>query len=250
MTCFIVEDNIIQAESLKKIIKNQAVSLNITFDNYILSCKLDYILANIHKSLQPNIYFVDIEIREKKTRGFEIATEIRKIDTVGTIIFITSHGEMAQLSYSYLVSALSFIEKKPQLAEFEQKIFSCLKQYKASMNFENEEYFIYNTKYSSVKARISEMLYFMTSEAHKIELICTHRTISFYGNLNSIQKTSQNFIRIHKSYVVAIDKIVEVDKRNREIKLLNNDILPISKKLYKEFMDAWNTLRLEDCSCS
>ena len=40
-----------------------------------------------------------------------MAQEIRKYDTQGIIVFVTTHSEFAPISYQYMVSALTFIDK-------------------------------------------------------------------------------------------------------------------------------------------
>lgn len=110
MSIFILEDHPIQREHLKKFISK--VQQKYDEDIPIISTnRPDEIIEHLSLSAQINLYFLDIEIKKDKLSGLKTAQRIRKIDSEGIIVFITTHAELAPLSYKYMVSALTFIEK-------------------------------------------------------------------------------------------------------------------------------------------
>lgn len=60
-----------------------------------------------------------------------MAQEIRKYDTQGIIVFVTTHSEFAPISYQYMVSALTFIDKGLSYEERYKVFEQCLLQYEA-----------------------------------------------------------------------------------------------------------------------
>lgn len=58
--------------------------------------------------------FLDIQL-EADINGIKLASEIRKHDPVGNIIFVTSHSELTYLTFVYKVAAMDFILKMIQM---------------------------------------------------------------------------------------------------------------------------------------
>lgn len=77
------------------------------------------------KSTITGLYFLDIDLNTY-TNGLELAQEIRKFDPRGYIVFITTHSEMAVLTFRYKVEAMDFIIKDTPETLPEQ-ICSCIK---------------------------------------------------------------------------------------------------------------------------
>ena len=55
-------------------------------------------------------YLLDIDLHADMD-GFDLAKEIRNFDSRGFIVFITTHSELAMLTFKYQIEAMDFILK-------------------------------------------------------------------------------------------------------------------------------------------
>lgn len=129
MSIYILEDDVVQAEFLRGLVEEICERHEFPYDFIEVTSRSKEIIDRIPLTSYIPIYFLDIEIKSEKRRGLEVAQEIRKYDKDGIIVFVTTHSEFAPISYQYMVSALTFIDKalphNERLALFEQ----CLLHY-------------------------------------------------------------------------------------------------------------------------
>ncbi|MFA5152285.1 MAG: LytTR family DNA-binding domain-containing protein [Clostridia bacterium] len=234
---FICEDNKQQLNSLIKIINNL-----ILFENYDMRIKVAThdpyeILKVVEESNYPCIYFIDIELGSS-INGIALSEKIRKYDSRGFIIFITTHDNMRPLTFQYKVEALDYIIKN-NIKSIEQRISECLvnvleKYLKAT--HEVVKIFHIDKEDRTIHIEYNQMFYIETSAtAHKVILHANDRQIEFYGNLDKIIKVlDKRFCRCHKSFIVNKEKIKEVDKKNRVIRLTNDEVCLVSRRMFKE----------------
>ena len=122
---YICEDEIPQLTYIKESIQK-----------YILIYNLDLVYCGrFHKSAlripdaacfssHTGIYFLDINLNTD-IDGLELAQKIREIDPRGFIVFITSHSEMASLTFQMKLEVLDYIIKDHPETLSDQ-IFQCL----------------------------------------------------------------------------------------------------------------------------
>ncbi|WP_373193662.1 LytR/AlgR family response regulator transcription factor, partial [Enterococcus sp. RIT-PI-f] len=180
------------------------------------------------------MFFLDIEINKELFSGLEVAKEIRKFDSDSVIIFISTHSELVLTSYKYMVSALQFIEKNIDLHLFRQEIENCIGEYLRKKNSVKkcEDFIIIKLKSTNLKCDVSEIIYFQTQYDHRLLLYGKKIQREFYGSISNIEKLHEKFIRIHQSYVINSDYVLELNSKNRELKMINGDQLPISRRYY------------------
>src|SRR5690625_3771405 len=99
MSIFIIEDDIIQAEKLKKDIVKICDIHHIPYYFIEVTSRNEKIIERISETTQIPIYFLDIEIKSEKKKGLTVAQQIRQIDPHGIIVFITTHSKFAPISY-------------------------------------------------------------------------------------------------------------------------------------------------------
>jgi len=242
MSIFILEDDVIQAQALKRIITDICEEKNVSYEFIFVTKKGEQILEQIPNSISPNIYFLDIEIKKSVYNGFEVAKKIRMIDDTGLIVFITTHSEFAPISYQYMVSALAFIEKMTEPAILKEEIEKCLLKYQ-ELNQKQviDDYLIVSNSHATIKVPVSDFYYAMTTDAHRLALFTQQRSLRFYGELKEIETSKSQFMRCHQSYVVNLDKIEEIDHTQRELILSNGMKIPVSRRMLKSVCDHWIT---------
>lgn len=243
MAIYILEDQFIQADALKKILMDLLRKKRI-FDE---KCTVFYSPMEMQEVIEygngPNIYYLDIQIKKNKIAGLELAKHIRTLDKDSLIVFITTHSELVLTSYQYLVSALSFIEKSTDIQTFIDNLELTLNEYliKGNLEMPHDDLFQIKTKNFEMTIRLQDIYYFQTSYDHHINLVGKNNQFKeFYGRLNDIEGQNDLLIRIHQSFIVNILNITEIDKAKHEVNLGGNIKLPISRKYYKNFMEKYH----------
>ena len=182
------------------------------------------------------LYFLDIEIDGKKREGLEVAKKIRALDRFATIVFITTHSEFATLTYSYHVSAFHFFAKDQNDLNLKQKIEECLEYVQTSSDQEiPQDVFRIERDHRVFELPFAKILYFETfSQPHKLALIATNQRIEIYANLSEIEKMDSRFFRCHKSTVVNVENIVDIDRTLNQLKMVGGATCYLSKRKVKE----------------
>lgn len=102
MNIYILEDDIFQQQRLKQLIERIMLQEKIQNTKILATTNPNDILNSITSNLGYNIYFLDIEIKNRKANknqrdyiesGFELAKRIRNIDNYGWLVFVTTHSE-------------------------------------------------------------------------------------------------------------------------------------------------------------
>ncbi len=68
-------------------------------------------LLNTLENGKQGIYFLDVDLKDKDWDGFRLGCEIRRRDPHGTLIFITSYGDLAWRTFQYHLEAFDYIVK-------------------------------------------------------------------------------------------------------------------------------------------
>lgn len=232
MSIFILEDDVVQAQSLQTQLASICQQQHIAYDNIVVTSKADEILTHIpHCSYTP-IYFLDIEIKQDTRKGLDVAREIRKRDSQGIIVFITTHAELAPISYQYMVSALTFIDKNAPLEQRQRVLTDCLVHYKErNGHIAAADYFIVENAYTTVKVPFASVEYVMTDEPHRLQLVTTEQFIQFYGALKDIEQLDTRLLRCHKSYVVNTMQLQAFHVKPQRVQLKSGANIPVSRRM-------------------
>lgn len=240
MAVIILEDHHDHAKFLTELIASILPTLKLDSQSIYVYNKVEKLTKEFMGMSFPNIYFVDVQIGKDQYAGFDISQKIRGIDTNGIIVFVTSHSDFALLSYKYKVSAFHFIEKNIDLKTLEREITACLQAYKELIFSRdiNEGCDLIPIKIGRyhVIVPIKEIIYFMAGYNHNVVMVQNSIDRSLSMNLKDIVNLHDDFLQIHRSYVINRQHIVHVDKSSRTIRLSNKEELPVSRTYYKSLM--------------
>lgn len=245
MNIFILEDNLIQQQRMERIIKALTLRHQIRYRNLFSTAKPDHLLSQIDHAVDHQLYFLDLEIKNEKHTGLEVAKEIRTKDPYGTIVFVTTHSELAPKTFAYRVAALDFIEKELQEEEFIHKVEACLLIADERRTIPvSPDNFSFENKYTSFQIPFSDILYFQTMEiAHKIRLITKSKAIDFYAELSEIVDYDKRLFRCHRAFVVNVANIRSIDKKNKLVLFDHDESCSVSRRLQKETIERMEALR-------
>lgn len=237
MTCVIVEDEKLLALSLEKMLKEEGLEV------LGISADLEEAVELIDR-LKPDILFLDINLG--RSDGFEI---LRRIKHNPYIVFTTAYSEYAVKAFEenaidYLLKPIKrerlkiAIEKVKNLNEknYSKKISEFLDAVKSvSSKISNripietsgEIYFINTDDIIYLQSEEKNTLIFL-----KDEVLKTRQSMKDI----EVRLPSREFLRIHKSYVVAVKYIKKIVKNyfgGMAVEMTNGKIIPVGRN-YKE----------------
>ncbi|MCI9125183.1 MAG: response regulator transcription factor [Eubacterium sp.] len=182
------------------------------------TAKPDQLLACQEKTKR-GIYFLDVELRDDKWDGFLLGKELRGRDPHGILVYITGYGSLAYRTFQYHLEAFDYMIKEP--GRLEASISSCMESIYARLLAERKDpadLFTVQTGSTLHHIPLNEILFFETSSRpHHVLLHTINGRFDFLGSLGEIEETlGDRFLRVHRAYLVALDKIQEIDlKHNR-----------------------------------
>lgn len=176
------------------------------------------LLAGLERGRQ-GIYFLDVELKDGEWDGFRLGQELRRRDPQATLVYITSYGDLAWRTFRYHLEAFDYIVKEPE--QIGPAASRCLEEIHTRLLAERRdpaEVFTLRTGDMVRHVPVEEILFFETaSTPHHVLLHTAGSRMDFLGSLNELEsQLGPQFIRIHRAYLVAADKIEAVDiKRSK-----------------------------------
>lgn len=237
------EDNEIQRSKFEKIIENISFKNKYDFSLGLSTESPKAVLRYVkNQKLIEGIYFLDIELAQD-INGIELAKAIRKYDPRGYIIFITSHYELSLLTFEYKVQALDYIIKCDD-AKIAEKIHASIDAaHKNSINnLLIDTKITINSGNRLINLKLDEIMFFETSSIHgKVRVHCISEQIEFYYTIKELLKIlNDDFMKIHRSIIVNIKNIKELDKKSLMVRMVNDEICYISNTMINELIEKWN----------
>ena len=165
------------------------------------------------------VYFLDVELKDGEWDGFRLRQELRRRDPHGTLVYITAYGDLAWRTFQYHLEAFDYIIKAPE--QIGPSVSQCLSEIHLRLLAERQnpaELFTLRTGDAVRHVPLSDILFFETAPIpHHVLLHTSCSQMDFLGSLNELEiRLGDRFIRTHRSYLVAADKIETVDlKHNR-----------------------------------
>ena len=204
-----------------------------------LSCSSpDDLLAHLHSHSDTGLYFLDIELKSN-LNGLDLANEIRKYDSRGFIIFITTHDEMAPLTFQYQVEAMDYIVKgTPDFSSrIQAGIIHALERYGSSGNHYHHVLSL-KVGRSHYNVPLNDVVCLqVTNKPHQLVIHTLTGHLNLRGSLYEYEsQLSDNFIRCHKSYVINKNYIACLDKDSRCIHMTTGLVIPFSARAASQLL--------------
>lgn len=169
---------------------------------------------------QQSIYFLDVELKDKEWDGFRLGQELRRRDPRGTLIYITSYVDLAWRTFQYHLEAFDYIVKGPE--PIGPSAARCLDEIHARLLSAHQapaEIFTLRTGDMVRHVPLRDILFFETASApHHVFLHTAGSRMNFLGSLSELNvQLGDSFIRTHRAYLVAADKIEAVDLKHNKL---------------------------------
>lgn len=215
---FVVEDDPEQLATLKQIIKNHIMindfDMELTLATGQAQTLLDYVETN---SDLEGLYFLDIEYPGQDLNGLTLATRIREADVNARIVFVSTHSEMAFLTFERRIEPLDFIVKdlgqETVKAKVETDIRVAYERY-TKQAVTSKAMFSYSKGGQLFNVPLDQVLFIETGAVrNKLVLHLTDRIVQYNGKISDETVAHPELFRVHKSFLVNPQMLVRIDKQ-------------------------------------
>jgi len=230
-TCIAIDDEAPALDKIKRFIsKVPFLTLKASFDNALSA--MAYL-----KSHKTDIMFLDIQMDE--LTGLQL---IELLDNKPIIILTTAYGQYALKGYELDVS--DYLLKPYSFERFLKAVNKAIKPLLSALPNASKpdkevstthDYIFVKTEYRLQKILMQNILYIEGMKDY-LKIVMQNDYVMTLMNFATIlaMLPEEKFIRVHKSYVVAIDKI-ECVERDRII--INKERLPIGETYKSNFLN-------------
>ncbi len=201
------------------------------------------LLSSLEIEGSGGLYFLDVDLKHPRYDGFSLGAEIRKIDPRGFIVYVTAFSDFAFKSFEYHIEAMDYIIKENP-DKLREGITRCLdtvssRRQQQSKAFAEESYVI-KLANEQKYIRISDIYYFeTTAKSHHIMLYAEKEVIDFLGSMQEIEKSlGSKFLRVHRSYIVNLDKVSGYDFSKQMLTLENGRSCLVARKMKSKLLQA------------
>lgn len=233
--CLAIDDEPLALEQLANYIKK------IPFLELVARCQSALDAREIMECEVIDAIFCDINMPDLNGMDF-----VKSLTMPPRIVFTTAYADYAVEGFK--VNAVDYLLKPFGLQEFQRAVVKVkklkeLEEFKESEKPEwsektNEDTLFLKTDYRIVKVTISDIRYVEAmSEYLKVHLEGEAKPIVTLLSMKKMEeRLPSNFMRIHRSYIINLDKIREVNK-NRVV-MDADTFLPVGDN-YKEAFQTW-----------
>ena len=178
-----------------------------------------------------NVVILDIEFKNSKINGLNIAEEIRKINKDCYIIFITSHFEYLMEAYDYKTFAYLFKNSISidTLSETLNRLFD-------DISGSSTKFLKIDSKGNFVDLND---IHFIEKNGMKLIYHTSHGTLETYNSFSKIEDNlPDNFVRCHKSFIANVNNIVNISLSHCCITFKNDEVCYIGPKYKSCLMEV------------
>lgn len=231
---YVLEDNVNQQFLIERMIDELLDENQWDYRHFEIFSEPSHFPNFVEESF-PQIFFLDIDINGDNKKGIEVAKKIREKSRTATIVFVTTHSEFMLLTYRAQVSALDFIDKADEDSSIKINLKNCLRKVIENQALTMpQEFFVFENNKATIRIPMDEILYFETAESHRLKLVTKSGQRNFYGSIKEVMAANQTFFRSHKSYLINLDNVVCLDKKNSLVHFVGGQSCLVSKKYIKE----------------
>ncbi|MCI5055378.1 MAG: LytTR family DNA-binding domain-containing protein [Flavobacteriales bacterium] len=239
MTCLIVENELPALEIIKSFIKELYPRIQIVETNNLEAAVMHIKNSNL------DLIFLDLELDNEW--GFDL---FKKMDGYNVPVIITTSFDNYALQ-AIKCSAVDYLIKPYSLDQLEnamQRAFE-LNSMRASKG--NYDVLVHNLKNPSIQKMVintsdqvhiiekNDILYLSSEGSYTAfvmtsgERILASRHMKYYLELF----TEANFFRCHRSYLVNVNKVVGINKKESKINLKDGNDIPLAIKKKDELLE-------------
>jgi len=232
LRCIVVDDESMARKLLEDYI------LQMPFLELVTTCKNAFEAMEVLQEEEVHLMFLDIQMPGMLGTKFLAGLRARPM-----VIFVTAYANYAVESYE--LDVVDYLMKPVSLDRFAKATHKALEIWQLRTGITSQitqtpsdrpDFFFVNSEYALVKIPVGEVLFIESMKDYvKIYLKNAHKPILTKSTLKGIEEKlpSQKFLRVHKSFIVHLDKIEAI--RNHQITIGAHEI-PVSEANMDELL--------------
>ncbi|MGB3775319.1 LytR/AlgR family response regulator transcription factor [Flavimarina sp. Hel_I_48] len=225
LDCAVVDDSALQRLAIVKLIKDHPSLRLVAQYNNAIETKNGLLETKV------DLIFLDIEM--PILTGFDLLDDLVHKPQ---IVFVTGKTKYAYKAFNY--NAIDYLRKPLTKDRFMNAVHKALSMHKLKMegNVQEDDYIFVKSNLKKKKVFLNE-LKFIEALGDYVKLITYNEPIIVLSTMKAFdeQLPSDRFMRIHKSYIINIDKVEKYNSRNIEIE---GDKIPLSRHKKAKLMEV------------
>ncbi|MDB4176131.1 LytTR family DNA-binding domain-containing protein [Flavobacteriaceae bacterium] len=225
LNCAVVDDSTLQRLSIVKLIENhQSLNLVAQYNNAI-EAKEGIATSDI------DLIFLDIEM--PILSGFDLLDDLT---AKPQIIFVTGKTKYAFKAFDY--DAIDYLRKPISKERFLNAVHKAVTNYKLKNEegFDEEDFIFVKSNLKKRKVFLNELRY-IEALGDYVKMVTEHDSLVVLSTMKAFEALlpEDRFLRIHKSYIVNLDKVI---RYNSKVIELEKEQLPLSRNRKTDLVQA------------
>lgn len=231
LKCAVVDDSSLQRLSIVKLIKDHPnLKLVAEYNNAIET-------KNGLLDTEVDLIFLDIEM--PILTGFELLDDL---PNKPQIIFVTGKTKYAFKAFDY--DAVDYIHKPVNKERFNNAVTKAINLYNLKAHgtpIEDENFIFVKSNLKNRKVFLNKLKY-IEALGDYVKFVTEKDTFVVLATMKSFetQLPQEQFLRIHKSYIVNLEKVERYNSKNIEI---DKQQLPLSRHKKSDLIEALSALQ-------
>ena len=225
LNCAVVDDSTLQRLSIVKLIENHK-SLNLVAQ-YTNAIEAKEGLA----TSEIDLIFLDIEM--PILSGFDLLDDLIEKPQ---IIFVTGKTKYAFKAFDY--DAIDYLRKPISKERFLNSVHKAVTNHKLKNEegFDDEDFIFVKSNLKKRKVFLNELRY-IEALGDYVKMVTEHDSLVVLSTMKAFEAIlpKDRFLRIHKSYIVNLDKVI---RYNSKIIELEKEELPLSRNRKTDLVQA------------
>jgi len=225
LNCAVVDDSTLQRLSIVKLIENhKSLNLVAQYTNAI-EAKEGIATSEI------DLIFLDIEM--PILSGFDLLDDLIEKPQ---IIFVTGKTKYAFKAFDY--DAIDYLRKPISKERFLNSVHKAVTNHKLKNEegFDDEDFIFVKSNLKKRKVFLNELRY-IEALGDYVKMVTEHDSLVVLSTMKAFEAIlpKDRFLRIHKSYIVNLDKVI---RYNSKIIELEKEELPLSRNRKTDLVQA------------
>lgn len=228
LTCIIVEDELMARRSLQRLCEQyNSLEVLATFDN-----ATDALAFLAEQSV--DLIWLDVEMP-----GLSGLDLLEQLPSIPYVVLTTSKTEYAYDAFQYQVT--DYLKKPISMPRFKiavEKVLELHARSKSGPTAAQKEIYI-KTDGRYIRLPFDSISY-IENTGDYVKIHTSKQTHIVYSTMKYLEeKLGVQFLRVHRSYIVHLDKIVDIEENTL---VISNKVIPISRANKPELMNRLNLL--------
>lgn len=231
LKCAVVDDSSLQRLSIVKLIKDHSnLKLVAEYTNAIET-------KNGLLDTEVDLIFLDIEM--PILSGFDLLDDL---PNKPQIIFVTGKTKYAFKAFDY--DAVDYIHKPVSKERFNNAVAKALNLFQLKTNgapLEDEDFIFVKSNLKNRKVFLNKLKY-IEALGDYVKFVTEKDTFVVLSTMKSFEQQLPNdkFLRIHKSYIVNLEKVERYNSKNIEI---DKQKIPLSRHKKTDLIEALSSMQ-------